>query len=432
MEAPPRTAYSNLEIEEAAEKGGKHRVRALPATGSLSEPAEWVDLGALDAFAIKKLLRVNRLHTEEAPHPMWEVLSESAVTFVAPKRKYNKKKKSTVTLKRAERLRKQREADMKKEKDQKQQQKKEKEEEEKELKDEKGEDSSRKKKKRKAEKMEDAPAVEKEKDETKEDKAEKQPPSKKQRTDEPRPKKKKPVQESRFRVLSRRPNAKNKKKKKDPNISGETCILEVQQVVSKGKTGNTPRRIGDLRWNGLAGRYVPDKFTAVNVSLRYPPCTISHHGTGELGITGSPSEYAALVSMWQYERRCAQKTWSPLQASTFRAVNFTTRGDLGAQLDLKVVEREFESLKGFTVTYDPENISSVQIKPFRLTDNKKTRSTTSKWAANVFDSGLICVVGFSSRADIEECKNTFFPALKMVLMAMEQQRSESSSSAVSE
>ena len=452
---PKLGLYSNLDVEEAASKGGKHRVRALPRPTSLGETPEWTDLGLLDAFAVKRLLHANGLHTEQSPHPMWKVLNESTETFVAPKRKYHKKKKTAEAPKRAERLRRQREAALREEEEEEPQE---------EVHGEGGTEkpkaakpaesepqNKRLKKKRKSEHKDkeakhEKKATKKEEEEEggeEEEEApapapappaaaaendEEGPPQKKQRTEFKRPKKN-PVEESRFRVLSRRTNAKNKKKKKNPNISGQICTLEVQQVVSKGKTGNTPKKIGDLRWSGMAGRHIPKQFPAVNVSVLHPPCTISHHGTGELGLTGSQSEHAALVSMWMYERKCAEKSLAPLRPSAFRAVNFTTRGNLGSQLDLETVKREFDSLKGFSVSYDPENISSVQIKPFRLTDNKKTRSTTSKWAANVFDSGLICVVGFSSRADIEECKNKFFPALKLVLMAMEQDRMEKESNA---
>ncbi len=183
----------------------RHHVRALPVAPRLAEPPEWQDLKILDAFEILELLRTNNLHTPSDPHPMWAHLSTATETFVAPKRTYQKRERAPVKLKRAERLRRMREEEMK----------------------HGG--------KRKA--SESSPAAA-------EDGA--PPPQKKLRFGAPLPKKA-PVVESQFRVQTRRAGSKNKKKKKKPNISGQLRRLDIQQVVTKAKTGNVPEDIGLIR-----------------------------------------------------------------------------------------------------------------------------------------------------------------------------------------
>jgi TATA-box binding protein (TBP) (component of TFIID and TFIIIB) len=346
--------YSKVELGPCAGRLCQHQVKALPV-GTRMEPPQWEDLGVKEVFDIIQLILENQLHTSESPHPMWSHLSESKKTFITPNRSYNKKvdeKKKKVP--RSERLRREREQSI----------------------------------------LQTPPSSASSSDAKRE--ASKSPPRKKQKTEQ-----------SQFRYQPRRAGAKNKKKKKRPNNSGRIGTLDIQQVVAKGKTGNVPADLADLRFNGLAGRYIPPRFPAATVNLAEPQCTISQHVTGELGITGAANEYAAIVAKTLYALYLANKSNTYIDISAFRPVNFTTRGYIGLPLDLAQFAKDFEGLPGFSVCHEPSQIESVQMKPMQQTSTDGSVTTAVKYAANLFRTGNICVVGFRNKETIKECEETF-------------------------
>lgn len=353
--------YQKLDIGPCVSTNSpcQHRIKALSSDADPETPVEnWEDLGVKDVLDIIPLLLANNLHTTAQPHPLWPHFSESKKTFIAPNRSYKPKPDDQKKRKipRSERLRLEREQKT---------------------------------------------AQESKPSEATKHAASKSPPRKKQKTEQ-----------SQYRYQPRRAGAKNKKKKKRSNSTNRIGRLDIQQVVAKGKTGNVPKDLGELRFNGLAGRYVPPRFPAVTMNIFEPQCTVTQHITGQLGITGAASEYVANVCHALYERFLADRSNKYMDMSCFRVVNFTTRGYIGLPIDLAQFKADFENLPDFSVNYEPSSIESVQVKPMQKTLTDGSSTTSVHFAANLFYTGNICVVGFRDKETIKKCEETFMKAVR--------------------
>jgi len=194
----------------------------------------------------------------------------------------------------------------------------------------------------------------------------------------------------------------------DEAAASQGYQLMIQNIVYKARIPNAPDMFTVCQ--SLFGNQL-SSFPSSTIHLKSPRCSVSQYETREVSIAGAQSEMHALISAHRLAAQYARVRPDGIYAlpQNCGPVNYTTSANVGRKIDLPRFARDFGNTPGWKCSFDPDRILAVQYK--RVKYNAKGEDVKDL-AVNVWPSGIICAVGFSTRTQIAEWDRHHFQAIR--------------------